>query len=438
MRYFFVTILLGITGWTLTSCSDGPEPASAIVEAYAGPMTLNIRQEIGLKSPVVATVKHGDQLDVLAVRRRFMRVRTPSGKEGWCDSEKLLTTEQMTRLRAVAEAAGKLPAQAEATVFDARNVHTEPHRQSPSFLLLKEEEHFQVLGHKLVERGPYESEIAKKIAKASAPQPRKKPVRVAKNKDKKARKDGEVELPPMPEPPKVPANWRQLSHRITPEEAAAAERKKEERSALSMLIRQPQEAPKFEDWSLIRTKDGKAGWILTRTMTMTIPDDVARYAEGHRITSWFPLGDVQDGDQVKKHYLWTTIAKGGESYEFDGFRIFVYNARRHRYETGYREKNVKGYFPSALHPVEVTEGRKTHTAQGFSLVVEEEGGALVRKTYSFEGYRVRLISKTPWVKLDDPLDLKALAITQPANQKAEPPPGLWDKVKKKLPWSKKS
>jgi uncharacterized protein YgiM (DUF1202 family) len=438
MRYFLVTILLGISGWTLTSCSDGPEPASAIVEAYAGPMTLNIRQEIGLKSPVVVTVKHGDQLEVLAVRRRFMRVRAPSGKEGWCDSEKLLTTEQMARLRAVAEAAGKLPSQAEATVFDARNVHTEPHRQSPSFLLLKEEEHFQVLGHRLVERGPYESEIAKKIAKASAPPPRKKPARVRKDKDKKARKDGEVELPPMPEPPRLPANWRQLSHRLTEAEVAAAEKKKEERSALSMLIRQPQEAPKFEDWSLIRTKDGKAGWILTRTMTMTIPDDVSRYAEGHRITSWFALGEVQDGDQVKKHYLWTTIAKGGEAYEFDGFRIFVYNARRHRYETGYREKNVKGYFPSALHPVEVTEGRKTHTAQGFSLVVEEEGGALVRRTYSFEGYRVRLISKTPWVKLDDPLDLKALAITQPANQKPPPPPGLWERVKQKLPWSKKS
>ncbi|MBI2685013.1 MAG: SH3 domain-containing protein [Acidobacteria bacterium] len=437
MRYFYVTILAVLAGLTLASCSEGPEPASAIGEAYAGPITLTIRQEIGMKSPVVATVKHGDQLEVLAVRRRFMRVRTPSGKEGWCDSEKLLTTEQMSRLRAVADAAAKLPSQAEATVFDARNVHTEPHRQSPSFLIIKEEEKFQVLAHKLIERGPYESEINKKIEKASAPPPRKKPARVAKSKDRR-RKDGDIELPPMPPPPPVPANWRQLSMRISPEEAAAAERKEKEKSPLAMLIRQPHEPPKFEDWSLIRTKDGKAGWILTRTMTMTIPDDVARYAEGHRITSWFPLGEVHDEDVVKKHYLWTTIAKGGEAYEYDGFRIFVYNARRHRYETGYREKNVKGYFPSALHPVEVTEGRKTHTVQGFSLIVEEEDGSLMRRAYSFEGYRVRLLSKTPWTKLDDPLDLKALAITRPANQKPEPPPGLWDKVKKKLPWNKKS
>ncbi len=48
------------------------------------------------------------------------------------------------------------------------------------------------------------------------------------------------------------------------------------------------------------------------------------------------------------------------------------------------------------------------------------------------------MSKTPWTKLEDPLDLKALAITQPANQKPEAPAGLWDRMKKKLSWTKKS
>lgn len=436
MRFYFVIFTLVTAALGLASCSDGPEPASAIGEAYAGPMTLNIRQELSLKSPVVATVKHGEQLEVLSVRRRFMRVRAASGAEGWCDSEKLLTTEQMARLRAVAEVAAKLPVQAEATVFDARNVHTEPHRQAPSFLMLKEEERFHVLGHKLVERGPYESEVTKKIEKASAPAPRKKSARSAKSKDRR-RKDEDVELPPMPPGPPLPSNWRQISFREPLPDEPPPPPKKEERSAFSMLMRPPSAPPKHEDWSLIRVQDGRAGWILTRTMTMTIPDDVARYAEGHRITSWFDLGDAHDGETVKKHYLWTTIAKGGEPYEFDGFRIFVYNTKKHRYESGYRAKDVRGYFPSALHPVEVTEGKRTRKVQGFSLVLEE-GGALVRKTFSFEGYRVRLLTTTPWQKLEDPLDLKALAITQPANAAPAAPQGLWERVKKKLPWAKKS
>lgn len=429
LAFYFV-----IAAVALTSCSDGPSAMSAIGEAYAGPISLNVRQEISLKSPVVATLKHGDQLEVLSIRRRFMRVRTDKGVEGWVDSEKLLTTEQMDRLKAVAEVAVKLPIQGEATVYEARNVHTEPHRQAPSFLQLKEEERFQVLGHRLVERKNYESEVSRKIAAATAEQARAaKSKKSARNKSK-PKKDSDVELPPMPGGPTAPANWRELSYREQP----PPEPKKEEKSPLSILIRPPQELPKFEDWSLIRTKDGKAGWILTRTLTMTIPDDVSKYAEGHRITSWFPLGETVDDGVVKKHYLWTTIARGGEPYEFDGFRVFVYSVRRHRYENGYREKNVKGYFPSAVHPVETSEGKRKYTTQGFSVVVEDETGALVRRTYAFEGYRTRLIQTTPWQKLSDPLDLKALAITQPDAKPATQEASLWERMKQKFPWNRRT
>ena len=193
MRGSYANSIVCIAALLMTGCSDGPDKAPSIGDAYVGPMTLNIRQDISLKSPVVATVKHGDELEVLSVRRRFMRVRSAAGAEGWVDSEKLLTTEQMGRLRAVAEVAAKLPVQAEATVYDARNVHTEPHRQSPSFAQLKEEEKFLVLGHKLVERGAYSSEVTKQIEKASAPPPRKKKAeKTARNKSKSLRSMAEI------------------------------------------------------------------------------------------------------------------------------------------------------------------------------------------------------------------------------------------------------
>jgi len=402
-------------------------------------MSLNIREDISLKSPVVATVKHGDELDVLSVRRRFMRVRAANGAEGWVDSEKLITTEQMEGLRSMSEVAAKLPVQAQATVYDARNVHTEPHRQAPSFALLKEEERFFVLGHKLVERKPYQSEVTKEIEKSSTPPPRKRKKSAKVAKTPKPRVKDDVELPAMPAPPPVPADWQRISFRLpveepAPEPAAA----KEDKSGLSLILRPPKEPPKHEEWSLIRLLDGRAGWILTRSMTMTIPDEVAKYAEGHRITSWFELGEVRDGELTKKHYLWTTISKNGEPYEFDGYRVFVYNARRHRYETGARAKDIRGYFPGAVHPVQLTEGKKTYTATGFSLVMEDENGALVRKTFSFEGYRIRLLSTSPWTRLEDPFDLKALAITRPAGESPKAEPGFFEKLKSKMPWSKKT
>ena len=66
----------------------------------------------------------------------------------------------------------------------------------------------------------------------------------------------------------------------------------------------------MDDWSLVRTQDGKVGWVLTRALSMAIPDEVAQYAEGHRITSYFALGHIEDGDSVKNNWLWTTITKG--------------------------------------------------------------------------------------------------------------------------------
>ena len=73
---------------------------------------------------------------------------------------------------------------------------------------------------------------------------------------------------------------------------------------------------------------------------MAIPDDVAQYAEGHRITSYFALSDVRDGDAVKHNWLWTTIASGDHPYDFDSFRVFTWSLRRHRYETAYIQRNV--------------------------------------------------------------------------------------------------
>ena len=35
----------------------------------------------------------------------------------------------------------------------------------------------------------------------------------------------------------------------------------------------------MEDWSLVRTKDGQIGWVLTRNLDMSIPDEVAQYAK---------------------------------------------------------------------------------------------------------------------------------------------------------------
>jgi hypothetical protein len=179
----------------------------------------------------------------------------------------------------------------------------------------------------------------------------------------------------------------------------------------------------MDDWSLVRTHDGKVGWVLTRPLSMAIPDDVAQYAEGHRITSYFALGKVTDDGTVKSNWLWTTITKGGQPYEFDSFRVFVWSLRHHRYETAYIERNVVGHFPSAVN--------NSTDPPSFAVIVEGVDGNWYRKTYSFDGFRIRMASRERYVP-PAPGEI-AKSSEQPAVPK--PPvqgPSLYSRFKERL------
>ena len=270
----------------------------------------------------------------------------------------------MDDLRKLADSAAKLPSQGSATVFDALNMHAEPNRQSPSFFQIPEAGAVDVIAHRISPR-------------TAPPAPAVAPVRRAAPA-KKAKKENKRPAPPMPTPPAPPANWVDLS-----------------RPHVADLpgYRAPEVKPiSYDDWTLVRSKDGKVGWVLSRMLSMSIPDEVAQYAEGHRITSYLPLGDIKDRDKgtTQHNWLWTTIGSGQFPYEFDSFRVFVWSIKRHRYETAYIERNVEGYYP--VETQDLAGGEE----KSFSLVLREKDGSLSKRTYAFSGYRVRMTSKTPY------------------------------------------
>ena len=138
----------------LTGCGQQQQQqlAPGIGEVYAGPSKLAIRQDIDTKSAVIATVNHGDRLEVLQRRRRFVKVRTPARAEGWTDDRNLLSPEELAGLRGLSEQSKSAPSQGAATTYETLNVHTEPDRLSPSFLQVKEGEKVDVIGHRVTPR----------------------------------------------------------------------------------------------------------------------------------------------------------------------------------------------------------------------------------------------------------------------------------------------
>ncbi|MDR3701032.1 MAG: SH3 domain-containing protein [Candidatus Sulfopaludibacter sp.] len=396
----------------LAACQTGPPRDPSIGEAYVGPATLNLRSDIPMESKKVATVRHGDRLEILQRRRKFFRVRAPSGAEGWANENTLLAAADMTALKDLAARAAKMPSQGAATVYGDLPVHTTTSTSAPSFLVIKPSEKVEVLSQLRVPR----TDVRRTALLPPAP-------KKAKALPKKKESKGKYPLPPMPKPPPPPPDWLELSKTDLSKEVPEPE---------------PESGPKIvpsDLWSLVRTASGQSGWVLTRRLTMAIPDEVAQYAEGHRIVSYFSLATVQVDGETKSTWLWTTIGGGGQPYDFDSFRVFVWSLRHRRYETAYVQHTVEGYQPVLVKEVEYGgKGVASGKYPGFSVCVVNRDGAKVRQEFALIGNIVRFAGETP---CETAVPLRSQSASSPlpgAAQPAVPPekPNWWQRLKARV------
>lgn len=387
----FRIIAAASLAFILFGCNSKPEEETVIGHAYAGPAALNLHQDIDSKSQTVAIAHHGDKLDIVGQRRRWYKVRTEKGVEGWTSDRELLDPAQMKRLKVLSNETADMPSQGVATTFSTLNVHTEPSRQSASFIQMNEHEKVEVIAHKVVQRG-------------AAP-PKRELVRARPKIEKKKtpEKSSKTALPPPPPPPEPPADLQELSKMGEPPPDAT-----------------PAPVGPVDDWTLIRTENGQSGWVLTSALYLAIPDEVAQYAEGHRITSYFSLGKITDGAEQKDIWLWTTSETLGEDHDFDGYRVFVWSLKHHRYETAYIQRRERGFFPVIA---------KTGA---FSVCLERDDGSRVRKQYVMMGNAVRTAGDKPCEKTaEQAVEPQALVSAEAARTPAAKR-SLTDRVKDKF------
>jgi hypothetical protein len=385
-----------------TSCNQGPPKAPVIGEAFVGPATLKIRSDFPLQSSTVATVQHGDRLEILQVRRKFIRVRTRKGAEGWTDERQLLAAADMQALRDLATSAAKMPSQGLATTYATLNIHTQPALASPSFLQLKPNDKIEVLRSVLFPRNeaPARTPLIPPAKKKKAPP-----------KKEREKKTPKYPVPPMPRPPAAPTDWLELSRTDSPEDAEDDSAKTPDK---------PAPPPKIDLWSLVRTPQKQAGWVLTRMLSMAIPDEVAQYAEGRRIVSYFPLGYTQDGDEKKTIWLWTTTTDSRAPWDFESFRVFTWSIRRHRYETAHIERNIQGYSPVLL------------TSSGFSICMDNKEDQRMRREFAMQGNRVSYVAEQPCEAAPPPLEVKSPAPLPVGEKPADPPKeSTWEGIKRR-------
>lgn len=319
----------------LVSACSGGEGSDRAEYAYVAVTEAGLRDHVATIYAKTGVVHNGERLQVLErmQNKRFVRVRSPRGEEGWIQERYL--TDQLTydQFQRMAEQFKNTPAQATATTEDQVKVHVLPGRKTSYLYLLNEKQKVEMLQRQTVDR--------------NAP-----PLQL---KDEPKEKD-------------------------TDADSADEEQPKSRENAGPPAIR--------EDWWLVRDAQKRVGWILGRALYLDVPDEIAQYSEGQRIVAAFPLDEVQDGDKKVSEYLVLfTENKDGMPFDFNQARVFTWNVRKHRYETAYRERDLNGVLP-------VTLGRQNFEKEGnlrtFTLRLKDDSGARERN-YKFNPPIVRRV-----------------------------------------------
>jgi SH3-like domain-containing protein len=316
-----------------------------------------LRDRVAAVSNRTATVENGERLKVLERGRRFVRVQTEKGEQGWIDEKVVASQEVFDQFDTLKKEHQADPAVASGVVRDDVYLHASPGRDTERFYRLAEGEKLKLL------------------------------------------KRATLEKP-------VPPGTRAVSK---PAVAAA------EKPGKTSTVASPPDAPAMEDWWLVRDSKGDTGWLYSRMMDVDAPDAITRYAEGQRIVGSYVLTTVNDpeAEQDDKNIpIYVTVMspyKPGLTYDFDQLRVFTWNVKKHRYETGYRDKNIEGYLPIEVKMAPDPYGKAPAAAVpqptfSYRVLAADAGvvvpdpvtgavvpGKTILKTYRLEGNLVRRV-----------------------------------------------
>jgi SH3-like domain-containing protein len=303
--------------------------------AYVSTPQAVLRDRVAAVYNKVATVSSGEKVRVLdrSQNRRFVKVRTPDGREGWMEQRYLVDQDVYDGFAKLARENVSTPVQATAVARRAVNLHVEPARNAESIYQIKENAKVQLL------------------KRTSTPKSGLKKKAVVEKNQSKAEEESENNA--VPNAPPDP----------------------------------------LEDWWLVRDDQQHVGWVLGRMLDVEIPLEIAQYAEGQRIVAAFVLNEVPESKEsaklIPQYAVLLTEPKDGLPFDFNQVRIFTWNATRSRYETAYRER-MQGKLPFAV-------GKEDFGKEGvlptFKAQAIQPGGSLVDRKYKLNGPIVRRVQQ---------------------------------------------
>src|SRR6202044_1664379 len=117
-----------------------------------------------------ATVENGDRLEVLDRGRRFVKVQTAKGEQGWIDEKVVATQDVFDEFEKLKKDHTADPVVASAVVRDEVYMHAKPGRDTERFYRLAEGEKLKLLARATLTKPlPPGTRVAKVAAPVAAP-----------------------------------------------------------------------------------------------------------------------------------------------------------------------------------------------------------------------------------------------------------------------------
>lgn len=360
----------------LCACGRGPGKQDEVLYVTAAPQAA-LRDRVAPVYSKTGTVKNGERVVVLEHGKRWERVRNDKGEEGWLQDRYLVGEDVFRGFQQLNRDHQNDPVQVHGVLRNDFRLHINPGRDTDRLFLLKEGDKIDLLQRATVSRAESSAPPPPLLqASATATAEKSEEKQDANDAAKEDEKEYKGKEQPAPPPTKAVAAVKNPP-KAKPQTAAETQ--------------PPLPAVPMEDWWLVRTSQGHTGWMLSRMIDVDVPLEIAQYAEGQRIVSFFPLITVHDSELNKDepYYLvLLTEPKDGMPFDFNQVRVFSWNVKKHRYETAYRDRNIFGVLPVS---VGMEQFENLGTEPTFTIHVRDQNGNKAEQKYRLEGVIVKRV-----------------------------------------------
>lgn len=128
-RILFLVVLLA-----LVACNRGRGRQKEFV--YVAAPQVFLRDQVSAVYSKTGVAKNGDRLQVLERDRRFVKVRTDAGLEGWVEQRNLIPQQVVNQLQALTQQEQNTPVQGTGVTRNDTNIHVEPGRDTDHLYIL--------------------------------------------------------------------------------------------------------------------------------------------------------------------------------------------------------------------------------------------------------------------------------------------------------------